>query len=350
MPTGERMVALTKTRPGPGLTLTRVDIPPVGPGEVRARVKLAGICGTDGHIYRWDRWAASRIRPPVVIGHEWMGIVDAVGPGVEGLQPGDRVTAEMHFYCGQCRPCHTGQVHLCRKLRIGGVDTDGAFAPYVVVPARNVWKLHPAIPDEVAAIMDPLGNAVHTALEFPLAGATVAITGAGPIGLAAIAIARRAGATAIFVTETSEVRRRLARELGADRVVDPRAVDPVDEVLKATDGEGVDVLLEMSGHPEAIRQGLRMVRPGGGVAQLGLPPEPTTVELGEQIVLKGLTIKGIHGRRIFQTWQQTSELLRGGLDVRPIITHRFELSAFEEAFRLLSSGQCGKIILEIPEP
>ena len=350
MGTGGGMPALVKARPGPGLTLTRVAVPRAGPGQVRARVRLAGICGTDGHIYGWDRWAAGRIRPPVVIGHEWVGVVDEVGPGVEGLRPGDRVTAEMHFYCGQCRPCRAGQPHLCRQLRIGGVDVDGAFASYVVVPARNVWKLDPAIPDEVAAIMDPLGNAVHTALAFPLAGATVAVTGAGPIGLAAIAVARRAGATAIFVTEVSASRRRLAEAMGADRVMDPRAVDPVAEVMAATGGEGVDVLLEMSGHPDAVRQGLRMVRPGGAVAQLGLPPEPVPVELGEQVVMKGLTVRGIHGREIFRTWQQTSELLRGGLDVRPIITHRLPLAAFEEAFQLLAGGQCGKIVLEIPEP
>ncbi|WP_324668510.1 L-threonine 3-dehydrogenase [Geochorda subterranea] len=348
MGTGGGMAALAKLHPGPGLRLTRVEVPGVGPGQVRARVQLAGICGTDGHIYAWDRWAASRIRPPVVLGHEWMGLVDAVGPGVEGIEPGDRVTAEMHFYCGQCRACRAGQPHLCRHLRIGGVDTDGAFAQYVVVPARNVWRLDPSIPDEVAAIMDPLGNAVHTALAFPLSGATVAVTGAGPIGLAAIAVARRAGATAIFVTETSAPRRRLAALMGADRVMDPRDVDAVAVVLEATGGEGVDVLLEMSGHPDAIRQGLRMVRPGGAVAQLGLPPGEVTLELGEQVVMKGLTLKGIHGREIFRTWMQTSELLRGGLDVRPIVTHRLPLEAYEEAFELLASGQCGKIVLEIP--
>ncbi|MEW6045607.1 MAG: L-threonine 3-dehydrogenase [Bacillota bacterium] len=346
----EGMIALTKTDPRPGLTLTRVAVPEPGPGQVRARVKLAGICGTDGHIYAWDRWAASRIRPPLVIGHEWMGVVDAVGPGVQGIRPGNRVTAEMHFYCGECRPCRTGQPHLCDNLRIGGVDTDGAFAPYVVVPARNVWKLDAAIPDEVAAMMDPLGNAVHAAMEFSLTGATVAITGAGPIGLAAVAIARRAGATAVFVTETSATRRRLAQQLGADLVLDPCEEHPVARVLEATGGEGVDVLLEMAGHPEAIRQGLQMVRPGGSVAQLGLPSEPVHLDLGELVVLKGLTVRGIHGRKIFQTWHQLTELLRGGLDVRPIITHRFGLTEFGQAFELLKEAQCGKIILEIPEP
>ncbi|MBE3599080.1 MAG: L-threonine 3-dehydrogenase [Limnochordaceae bacterium] len=342
------MPALVKEAPGPGLVLTERPVPEPGPGQVRARVILAGICGTDGHIYAWDEWAAGRIRPPVVIGHEWMGVVDAVGPGVEDVRVGERISAEMHFYCGRCRPCRTGQPHLCTRLVIGGVDVDGAFASYVVVPAQNVWKLDPAIPDEVGAIMDPLGNAVHTALEFPLAGATVAVTGAGPIGLAAVAVARKAGATAIFVTEVSPERRRLAERMGADLVLDPSAADPVERVLRETGGEGVDVLLEMSGHPAAMVQGLQMVRPGGSVAQLGLPSRPLTVDLGRLVVLKGLTVRGIHGRRIFTTWHQLSEMLRGGLDVRPIITHRFRLEEYGRAFEMLASGRCGKILLEVP--
>lgn len=345
----KRMLALEKGAPGPGARLVERPVPEPGPGQVLIQVTTASICGTDVHIYKWNEWAQARIQPPLIFGHEFCGRLAALGPGVDPdrYPLGAYVTAEMHMACGQCYYCRTGQAHICQKIRIGGVDTDGCFASYVVVPAANVWRLDPSIPEEVASIMDPLGNAVHTSLAVPLIGRHVLITGAGPIGLASAAIARLAGAASVTVTDPSSYRRALAGRMGA------RALDPQDEVvrrlLEETDGLGIDVVLEMSGHPEAIRQGLAALKKGGEMLLLGLPHEPVALDLAEGVIFKEITLRGINGRRMFQTWYQTQSLLKSGLDVRPIITHRFPMERYEEAFELMASGQCGKVILIPPQ-
>ncbi|MFO7254368.1 MULTISPECIES: L-threonine 3-dehydrogenase [Limnochorda] len=345
-----RMMALAKVAPAPGAQLVERPVPHPGPGEVLIQVTTAAICGTDVHIYQWNPWAQARLKLPLIFGHEFCGRLAALGPGVdpERFPVGAPVTAEMHFACGWCAYCRTGQAHICQNIQIGGVDRDGCFASYVVVPAANVWKLDGTIPHEVAAIMDPLGNAVHAALATPLTGRHVLITGAGPIGLASIGIARLAGAAGVTASDPSPYRRTLAERMGA------QALDPQDRLiprlLEATGGLGVDVVLEMSGHPEAIRQGLAALRKGGEMILLGLPHQPVTLDLGEGVIFKEITLRGLNGRRMFQTWYQTAALLRAGLDVRPLITHRFPLERYQEAFELIASGQCGKVLLIPPQP
>lgn len=346
----KRMLGLEKAGPGPGARLVERPVPEPGPGQVLIQVTTASICGTDVHIYKWNDWAKARIKPPLIFGHEFCGRLAALGPGVDPNQypRGAYVTAEMHMACGHCAYCRTGQAHICQNIRIGGVDTDGCFASYVVVPAANVWRLDPSIPQEVASIMDPLGNAVHAALAVPLTGRHVLITGAGPIGLASAGIARMAGAASVTATDLSPYRRRLAERMGA-RALDPRE-DLIGYLREGTDGLGVDVVLEMSGHPDAIRQGLAALRKGGEMVLLGLPDEPVALDLGEGVIFKEITLRGINGRRMFQTWYQAQALLRAGLDLRPVITHRFPMERYQEAFDLMASGQCGKVILIPPQP
>ncbi|BAS26044.1 L-threonine 3-dehydrogenase [Limnochorda pilosa] len=345
-----RMLALEKARPEPGARLVERPVPEPGPGQVLVQVTTASICGTDVHIYEWNEWARARLTVPRVFGHEFCGRLVSVGPGVNPaeFQPGTYVTAEMHMACGRCYYCRTGQSHICQDVRIGGIDADGSFAQYVAVPAANVWKLDPSIPEEVASILDPLGNAVHTALSVPLTGRHVLVTGCGPIGLISVAIARMAGAASITATDVSAYRRELASRLGA-RALDPRE-GVLPRMLEQTDGLGADVVLEMSGHPTAIRDGLSSLKKGGEMVLLGLPGEPVALDLGEGIIFKEITLRGINGRRIFQTWYQVQALLQAGLDIRPVITHRFPLERYQEAFELAASGQCGKIILVPPQP
>lgn len=344
------MLALEKAAPGPGARLVERPVPEPGPGEVLIRVTTTAICGTDLHIYEWNDWARARLKTPRVFGHEFCGRVAAVGPGVDPAEfpPETYVTAEMHIACGRCYYCRTGQSHICQDVRIGGVDADGCFAPYVVVPAGNVWKLDPAIPEEVAAIMDPVGNAVHTALSVPLAGRHVLVTGSGPIGLISASIARISGAASVTATDVSPYRRELATRMGAT-ALDPRD-GVIEHVREKTGGLGADVVLEMSGHPEAIRQGLAALKKGGEMVLLGLPGEPVSLDLGEGVIFKEITLRGINGRRMFQTWYQAEALLRGGLDVQPVITHRFPMERYQEAFALMASGQCGKVVLIPPQP
>jgi threonine 3-dehydrogenase len=340
------MKALRKTRSGPGAAVEVVPIPAVGPSDVLVRVRSASICGTDLHIYEWDRWSASRIRPPMTFGHEFCGTVERVGAEVAGIAPGDFVTAEMHVACGRCRQCHLGQSHVCQNLSILGIDRDGCFAEFVRIPAGNIWPIDPGIPEHYGPILDPLGNAVHAVLAGEIAGQTVAVTGCGPIGLMSIAVAKACGASAIFATEVNEHRRDMAVTMGAAEALDPVAGDPVARVRAATGGAGVDVLLEMSGNPRAIQTGLEMLRSGGRASLLGIPPEPVTLDLVGSVITKGVTLHGIFGRRMFQTWVQMTELLRQQrLDLEPLFHERLPLERFAEAFSLLEAGLPGKIIL-----
>jgi len=339
------MKALRKMRPQRGAQLESVGVPTIGPTDVLVRVRAASICGTDLHIYGWDRWSASRIHPPLTFGHEFCGVVEKTGDEVPTIRYGDFVTAEMHVNCGHCRPCRMGQPHVCQNVKILGIDADGCFAEFVRIPARNVWKVDPAIPEHYAAIMDPLGNAVHTVLAGEIAGLNVVVTGAGPIGLMSIAVARAAGCATLFATEVNAHRRELAKKMGADEALDPSHDDVVQHVLDATDGAGVDVMLEMSGHPDAIHKGFQMLRPGGRASLLGIPKDPVTLDLVNGVIFKGATVQGIYGRRMFETWVQMTELLKNGrLNLEPLFKERMPLEKFDDAFSLLESGQAGKIL------
>ncbi len=340
------MKAVVKARPGPGAELRQVEVPRPGPGEVLVKVRAASICGTDHHIYRWDPWSAGRVRPPLVLGHEFCGDVVELGSGVDTLAVGDYVSAESHVVCGTCYQCRTGQAHVCRKTRILGVDRDGCFAEYVVIPAANAWPNSPDLPSDVASMQEPLGNAVHTALAFPLVARTVAVVGCGPIGLCALAIARAAGAARVIAAEVNPYRQELARRMGAHRVVDPGREDLARVLLDETGGVGVDVLLEMSGHPDATRGGLRGTRSGGQVVLLGLASSAFELDVGNELVMRGLTVKGITGRRLWSTWYEMNAFLDSGvLDVTPVITHRLPLEEFRLGMELMARGECGKVVL-----
>ncbi len=342
------MRALRKTKPQPGFVLAEVPVPAVGPSDVLIRVEKAGVCGTDAHIYEWDKWAQNRIHPALTIGHEFMGTVAAVGSAVAIYKVGDRVSAEGHIADGTCYLCRIGEEHICEKVEIIGVDRDGAFADYIVMPQQNVWKLDPAIPDEFAAIFDPLGNAVHTVMAAGVSAKSVVITGVGSIGLMAIPVARAAGASAVYAVDVNPAKLKLAKKLGADETFS--ALDPnhVGEIVERTGGDGVDVLLEMSGSGAAIDNGLRMVRNGGRAALLGIPSDNVNINLAERIIFKGLTVLGINGRRMFETWYQTQALVRSGrVDLRPIITHVLPFEEFDRAFELMHGGDAAKIVLDL---
>lgn len=338
------MRALVKERREPGAQLTRAPVPEPGPSEVLVRVEAASVCGTDLHIERWDRWAQENFGPtPLVFGHEMAGIVVALGTGVTNVEIGQRVAAETHLVDWTCYQCRTGRAHVCQSLRILGVHVQGTFAEYAVLPATNAW-VSDGLPPDVAALQEPLGNAVHAAFVEEIAGQSVAVLGCGPIGLMAIAVARFAGASRIFATDVNPERLALARTMGADLQIDATA-DVATVIREATDGNGVDVVLEMSGAGPALHQGLAAVANGGRVSLLGTHSRPVTLDLSEQIIFKALRIYGITGRRMFETWYRTSALLREGLDLSPIITHRLPLSRYAEAFDLVASGHAGKVVL-----
>ena len=340
------MKALRKMQAARGLQMDTVAVPLIGPTDVLVRVKTTSICGTDLHIYGWDRWSQGRIKPPVTLGHEFCGTVERVGDEVRAVKPGDFVSAEMHVNCGHCRQCRLGQAHICQNLRIIGIDQDGAFAEFVKIPASNIWKLDAAIPEHYGAILDPLGNAVHTVLAGPVAGQTVLVTGCGPIGLMAIAVAKACGSATVFATETNEKRRAMARKMGADVVLNPAAEDAVRKILAETNGTGVDALLEMSGNPTAIQQGFKALRAGGRASLLGIPTENVPLDLVNDVIFKGATVQGIYGRRMYETWVQMTALLRAGrLNLEPLFGERAALDKFESAFTLLQSGLAGKILL-----
>ncbi|HUN63171.1 MAG TPA: L-threonine 3-dehydrogenase [Candidatus Sulfotelmatobacter sp.] len=340
------MKALRKTQAGKGLQIEKTTVPSIGPTDVLVRVKATSICGTDLHIYGWDRWSQGRIKPPVTLGHEFCGVVERVGEEVTVVRSGDFVSAEMHLNCGHCHQCRLGQAHICQNVRIIGIDIDGAFAEFVKIPATNIWKLDPAIPEHYAAILDPLGNAVHTVLAGAIAGQTALVTGCGPIGLMSIVLAKACGSSTVFATETNEHRRKLAKEMGADFVLNPATEDPVKKILGATGGTGVDVLLEMSGNPAAIQQGFKALRAGGRASLLGIPTENVPLDLVQDVIFKGATVQGIYGRRMYETWVQMTALLKAGrLNLDPLFGERMELENFEGAFGKLQSGLAGKILM-----
>jgi threonine 3-dehydrogenase len=340
------MLAVVKAEAAPGAEIREVKVPDYGPSDVLVKVKVASICGTDLHIYNWDRWAQNRIHPPLIPGHEFCGEVTAFGKEVTSVKEGDFVSAEMHVACGKCVQCRTGEAHICQNVKIIGVDSNGAFAEYVVIPESNIWKLDPAIPQEYASILDPLGNAVHSVLAGEIAAKTVAITGCGPIGLFSIAVARAVGAAQVFAIEVNEHRRRLAKEMRADFVIDPSREDARAIVMKQTDGLGVDVVLEMAGHPDAIRTAFNIVRSGGRISLLGLTSKPISLNFSEDIIFKGITVQGINGRRMYETWYQMTALLKNGkLDLHPVITDRMPMKDFSKAMERLKTGEASKILV-----
>jgi threonine 3-dehydrogenase len=328
------------------LSMESAPVPAIGAADVLVRVKTASICGTDLHIYGWDRWSQGRIKPPLTLGHEFCGLVERVGEEVTAVRSGDFVSAEMHVNCGHCHQCRLGEAHICQNLRIIGIDQDGAFAEFVKIPASNIWKLDPAIPEHYGAILDPLGNAVHTVLAGPIAGQTVLVTGCGPIGLMSIAVAKACGSSTVFATETNEKRRAMAKKMGADVVLNPAAEDAVSRILMETNGTGVDALLEMSGNPTAIQQGFKALRSGGRASLLGIPTENVPLDLVNDVIFKGATVQGIYGRRMYGTWVQMTALLKAGrLDLEPLFGEREPLEKFENAFAKLQGGLAGKILL-----
>ena len=339
------MKALVKAKAEPGLWLTDVPEPEVGPGEVLIKVLRTGICGTDLHIRAFDSWARSAIKTPLVLGHEFVGEVVEVAAGVVDITPGDLVSGEGHLVCGKCRNCLAGRRHLCRSTIGLGIGRDGAFAEYVTLPASNVWVHRVPVDLDVAAIFDPFGNAVHTALSFPLVGEDVLITGAGPIGIMAAAVAKHAGARQVMITDVSPFRLELAEKVGVSLALDVRTSTIEDGQRALGLREGFDVGLEMSGRPEALREMIANMTHGGRIAMLGLPAEEFAVDFSK-IVTSMITLKGIYGREMYETWYAMSVLLEGGLDLRPVITGRYSYRDFDEAFDEAAGGRCGKVILD----
>lgn len=341
------MKALVKKAAAPGFTLADVPEPTILDNEVLIKVRRAGVCGTDVHIHEWDAWASGRCKPPFIVGHEFAGDVADVGQLVTDVKVGDRVTAEGHIVCGRCHLCRTGNSHVCPNTRIIGVDRDGCFAEYIAMPATNVWHLDDTIPYEIGGIHDPMGNAFHTALhgtEIP--GSTVLVTGAGPIGIFAVGICVAAGASRVIVSDVNPRRLQLAREMGAHDAVHPD--DLVATVDRVTEGLGVDVVLEMSGVPAAVHQAFSEVRDGGRVQMLGIPSRPFEIDLAREIIFKGITVYGVIGRRMYDTWIQMTQFLRSGkFDPSHVITHRFPLAQFEDAMQVIKSGEAGKVVFEI---
>ncbi|MGI9205588.1 MAG: L-threonine 3-dehydrogenase [Woeseiaceae bacterium] len=338
------MRALVKAKAERGIWLQEIEKPGIGHNDVLIKVHRTAICGTDIHIFKWDDWASRTIPVPIAVGHEFSGEIVACGEEVSGYQIGDRVSAEGHVTCGVCRNCRAGRRHLCMNTVGIGVDRAGAFADYISVPAFNIFKLPDAISNEMASILDPLGNATHTALSFDLVGEDVLITGAGPIGIMAVAIARYAGARHIVITDVNDYRLDLAKNMGASVALNVTQGTIDQTMLDLGMEEGFDVGMEMSGNPQAFRDMLKTMHHGGKVALLGIPPDDTAIDW-TQIIFKGLEIKGIYGREMFETWYKMSSMLQSGLAIDPIITHRFPVSDYREAFELMESGQSGKIIL-----
>jgi threonine 3-dehydrogenase len=324
--------------------MTDAPKPVIGPNDVMIRIKKTAICGTDMHIFNWDDWAQKTIPVPMTVGHEYVGTVEAMGDEVRGLKIGQRVSGEGHIVCGHCRNCRAGRRHLCRNTVGVGVNRPGAFADYLVIPAVNAFPIPDDIPDEIASILDPFGNAAHTALSFDLVGEDVLITGAGPIGIMAAAICRHVGARHVVITDRNPYRLELAKKMGAHRTVNIENETLKGVMPELNMVEGFDVGLEMSGVPSAFRQMLEVMNHGGKVAMLGIPPADTAIDWN-QVIFKGLTIKGIYGREMFETWYKMIALLQGGLDLTPMITHRFDVADYLEGFRTMGSGKSGKVVL-----
>jgi len=338
------MKALVKSRAEAGLWMENVPEPEIGPNDVLIRVDRTGICGTDLHIWKWDDWARKTIPVPMVVGHEFVGEVAEVGANVNDFKAGDLVSGEGHITCGRCRHCLAGQRHLCPHTRGLGVNRPGAFAEYLSMPAGNVWKHNPKIDRDVASIFDPFGNAVHTALSFPVLGEDVLITGAGPIGVMAVAIVRRAGARFIVVTDVNPFRLELAKKMGATVALDVRTQKLADAQKQLGMIEGFDIGLEMSGNPQGFRDMLANMAHGGRIAMLGIPEKEIAIDWNV-VVFNMLTIRGIYGREMFETWYKMSVLVQTGLDITPVITHRFGCDEFAKGFDVMKTGQSGKVIL-----
>jgi threonine 3-dehydrogenase len=337
--------ALVKKEAKPGIWLEEIPEPKVGPNDVLIEVAKTAICGTDMHIYKWDAWAAKTIPVPMAVGHEYCGRIAEIGSEVRGLKVGDRVSGEGHVTCGYCRNCRAGRRHLCRNTVGVGVNRPGAFAEYLSLPASNAFKLPDTLSDDIAAILDPFGNATHTALAFNMVGEDVLITGAGPIGIMAVAVARFVGARHIVITDVNDYRLDLARKMGATRAINVSR-ESLDQTMKDLGmQEGFDVGLEMSGNASAFRELLRTMHHGGSVAILGIPPEETSIDWN-QVIFKGLTLKGIYGREMFETWYKMAAMLQSGLDVGGVITHRFPATDYARAFETMGGGQSGKVILD----
>ena len=339
------MQALVKTHAEPGLSLEEVPIPTIGVSDVLIKVKRTGICGTDLHIYHWDAWAQKTIQIPLTIGHEFVGEIVEVGANVTDFFPGEVVSGEGHIVCGRCRNCLAGRRHLCKNTLGVGVNRPGAFAEYVSLPMANVWRHQPGVDLDVAAIFDPFGNAVHTALSFPILGEDVLITGAGPIGIMAAAIARHAGARFIVVTDVNEYRLELARKMGATIALNVATSSLAEVQTQLGMLEGFDVGLEMSGSPSALQSMIGSLCHGGKIALLGIPSGPIDVDWNK-VVFSMLTLKGIYGREMYETWYKMSVMLQSGLDISPVITHRFPVAEWKRGFDVMSSGQSGKVILD----
>ena len=341
------MQAIVKEKRAPGLTVKSVPKPAPGPGEVLIAVRHAGVCGTDLHIADWDAWAQGRIKPPIVVGHEFAGEIQAIGDGVTELKVGQLVTAEGHIVCGHCLQCRTGNSHICRNTRIIGVDRDGAFAEYIVMPATNVLTLD-GIPTEIGAIMDPMGNAFHAVLTAEIPGSTVFVVGCGPIGCFAVGIARAAGASRVLASDVNPKRLALAARMGAQVTINAAQDDVVKTVLAETAGEGADVVCEMSGVPSALHQAFASVSLGGRVQLLGIPTAQVPLDFANEIIFKGITIYGVIGRKMYKTWHLMRRFLTSGqFDPRPVITHKFPLTKIDDALAAIRSGDAGKVILEI---
>jgi threonine 3-dehydrogenase len=339
------MPAVVKTRSEPGLELQEVPVPEVGPNDVLIRVQKASICGTDVHIYNWDAWAQKTIPVPLVIGHEFVGTVADVGSAVTEFKPGELVTTEGHIVCNHCRNCLAGRRHLCPNTKGIGVNRPGGFAEFVSVPASNIWRCDPKIPLDVISCSDPLGNAVHTALSFDLVGEDVLITGAGPIGCMAVPIAKMAGARKVVITDVNPYRLDIARKMGATLAIDVRETKLEDAMHDLGMKEGFDVGLEMSGNPRAFTDMLDVMVNGGRIAMLGIMPGSAAIDWN-LVVFRGLTIKGIYGREMFETWYKMTALLQSGLDITPVITHHFAYTDIIEGIELMKSGQSGKIVVD----
>lgn len=338
------MKALVKTNPTTGLWLEDVPMPTMGDSDVLIKILKTAICGTDVHIYNWDSWSRQTIPLPMHVGHEFVGVVERVGSHVRDFKPGDLVSGEGHLVCGHCRNCLAGRRHLCRSTSGVGVNRAGAFAQYLVIPQTNVWYCDDTIALDVLACFDPLGNAVHTALSFDILGEDVLITGAGPIGCMAAVIARHAGARHVVITDVNPYRLRLAEAVGVTLAVDVRATRLLEVQQSLGMKEGFDVVMEMSGNPEALKEALENICHGGKVALLGIMPEVSPVDWN-QVVFNGLTIKGIYGREMFETWYKMTAMIQSGLDISPLITHRFHYSDYQKGFEVMRSGRSGKVVL-----
>jgi threonine 3-dehydrogenase len=340
--------AIVKTVAGPGASLLDVPEPQIKrPDQIKVQVQTTSICGTDYHIYSWDAWSAGRVKPPRIMGHEFAGIVTQVGKEVTQFQPGDYVSGESHWVCGHCLQCRNGQKHVCENTRILGVDVDGCFAEYVVVPEASAWKNDPGLPPEIACIQDPLGNAVHATLAGEIIGRSVAVLGCGPIGIFAVAVAKACGASLVLATDTRSYRLELARALGADAVFNVTTGNAETFFQEQTDGCGVDVVLEMSGAPAAITQAMRIVRPGGRLSLMGIPVQKIQLDIAEMI-FKGLEIRCVVGRKLYETWDTMSGLLHSGkLNVAPAITHQLSFKDYDYGMSLMRDGNCGKVVFHL---